>query len=317
LSADFLVTSVLAVLSCLSDRATEGVLQLAKEADPEGVRTVGVLTKADLVTEQAVIQGLVQLVNGDTLKLGYFIVRNRGADEDDLDISECQMKEKEKFSEPMWDGLSKSGRLGVECLRVELQILLTELAKRELPKQRAEVDQRLSNSRKKLEAMGAPRDDSASQRGCLIKLASQFERIVCDALDGRYEGNKIFQEKPELKLVTEIIDLNEGFSDLMWKKGHTWMFSSKSNSSPVVGLSEYEKKADAVLASVSAIPELQQLVSSNNPRPAPSDEPIMDNIARYYKESRGPELGTVCCPCCPIFVIFELTASSLGGLCWP
>jgi hypothetical protein len=32
------------------------VLQFAKTADPDGVRTVGVLTKADLVKEQAVVQ---------------------------------------------------------------------------------------------------------------------------------------------------------------------------------------------------------------------------------------------------------------------
>jgi hypothetical protein len=76
-------------------------LQLAKVADPEGVRTVGVLTKADLVKEQAVVQTLLQLVKGDTLKLGYYIVRNQGADEDDLSIAKCQMKEKEMFAQPL------------------------------------------------------------------------------------------------------------------------------------------------------------------------------------------------------------------------
>ncbi len=197
------------------------MLQFAKTADPEGVRTVGVLTKADLAKEQAVIQTLLQLVKGDTLKLGYFVVRNRGADEDALSIADCQAKEKECFAKQRWADIRKLGRTGVKALRDELQVLLTELARRELPKQKVEVEKRLTDCRRKLESMGPPRDNSASQRECLVKLASHFERIVRDALDGRYEGSTMFSEKAELKLATEIRALNEGFSELMWQDGHT------------------------------------------------------------------------------------------------
>jgi len=278
-------------------------LQFAKTADPDGVRTVGVLTKADLVKEQAVVQTLLQLVKGNTLKLGYFIVRNRGADEDTLSITECQMKEREKFAEPLWAELVKLGRTGVEALRAELQTLLTELARRELPKQRTEVEQRLSESRKKLESMGPPRDSSASQRECLVKLASRFERIVRDALDARYEGSPIFSKKPDLKLATKIIELNEGFSELMAKKGHAWYFVAEADSDEAEDAEEsdddesphaYETLADTVRSSVSSIPELQHLVRESTNCPAPSEGSIMQHIEKCYKESRGPELGTVC-----------------------
>jgi hypothetical protein len=260
------------------------------------VRTVGVLTKADLVHEQAVVKSIEQVVNGNTLKLGYFVVRNRGADEDDLSIAECQAEEKKEFAQPQWAELAKLGRTGVEGLRARLQVLLVELARRELPKQRAEVDQRLSDYRKMLEVMGAPRESSASQREILVKLASKFERLVRDALDGRYEGSSIFQEKPELKLATRIVDLNEGFSNMMLRKGHTWRFVIKSGTSTLESQLEYERKAKAVRASISSMPELQQIVGDNVACAAPSDDPIMEHIEKYYKESRGPELGTVCCP---------------------
>ncbi|KAK4100262.1 hypothetical protein N658DRAFT_524846 [Parathielavia hyrcaniae] len=264
-------TIVLAVLSCLSDRATEGVLQFAKTADPEGVRTVGVLTRADLVKEQAVVQTLLQLVKGNTLKLGYFLVRNRGADEDTPEYLG-------------WAELVKLGRTGVEALRAELQTLLTELAGRELPKQRAEVEQRLLDCRKRLESIGPARDSSASQRECLVKLASTFERIVRDALDGRYEGDPIFSDKPQLRLATEIIELNEGFSELMSKKGHTWVFDGESGEEDVGGPLKYDEKTGQVQGSVSSIPELQQLVRENMACFAPLEE--------SYRESRGQELGT-------------------------
>lgn len=271
-------------------------MQFAKTADPQGVRTVGVLTKADLVTEQAVVQGLLQLVKGNTLKLGYFIVRNRGADEDTLSIAECQMKEQEKFAEPLWAELTKLGRTGVQALRAELQGLLTELARRELPKQRAEVEQRLANCRRKLESMGPPRDSSASQRECLVKLAARFERIVRDALDGRYDGNPIFSDKPELKIATKIMDLNEGFTDLVWKKGHTWEFTTESRKDGLDNLLEYERASNDVLASTTSTPELQQVICDNTVCDPPLAEDIMNQIEKYYKESRGPELGTVRMP---------------------
>ncbi|KAK4033771.1 hypothetical protein C8A01DRAFT_39779 [Parachaetomium inaequale] len=199
---------------------------------------------------------------------------------------------KEKFAEAQWAELVKLGRTGVGALRAELQTLLTELARRELPKQRSEVEKRLLECRKKLESMGPPRDSAASQRECLVKLAAQFERIVRDALDGRYEGNSIFSDKPGLKLATEIMGLNEGFTDLMWKKGHTWEFTADSSAEELGDSLEYEETATAVLASVSSTPELQQLVCDNNECPAPLDESIMDHIDKCYKESRGPELGT-------------------------
>jgi hypothetical protein len=286
-------SSVLAVLSCLSDRATEGVLQFAKTADPEGVRTVGVLTKADLVKEQAVVQSLLQLVKSNTLKLGYFIVRNRGADEDTLSIAECQMKEKEKFAESRWAELGKLGRTGVEALRAELRTLLTELARRELPKQKLEVEQRLSECRRKREFMGPSRNSSASQRECLVKLASQFERIVRDALDGRYEANPIFSERSGFKLATDVRNMNESFSELMWQKGHNWEFvTGSSGKTPQTPL-EYEIRAKAICAIGSSRPELQYLVCNNLGCLAPSSGSIMDHIDKCYKESRGPELGTV------------------------
>lgn len=260
------------------------------------MRTVGVLTKADLVKEQAVVQTLLQLVKGNTLKLGYYLVCNRGADDDALSISECQLKEKQKFAEPRWAELVKLGRTGVEALRAELQTLLTELARRELPKQRSEVEQRLSECRKRLESMGPPRDSTASQRECLVKLASQFERIVRDALDGRYEGNQIFSEKPGLKLATEIMDLNEGFSNLMWQSGHTWEFDDKKKVDEHQESPMYEKKAARILESVSSTPELRPLVCTTTICPETLEESIMDHIEECYKKSRGPELGTVCVP---------------------
>ncbi|KAK3491875.1 P-loop containing nucleoside triphosphate hydrolase protein [Neurospora crassa] len=285
-------TIVLAVLSCLSDPATEGILQFAKVADPKGERTVGVLTKADLVKEKAVLQSLSKLVMGTTLKLGYFVVRNRGADEDDLDISQCNRKEVELFEDPQWKDIAGAGRVGVNTLRKELQSLLTGLAKRELPKQKAEVIKRLADCEKRSISYGPPRSTPAAQREHLIKLALRFERLVNDALEGLYSRDVLFGEKPPLKLITKIIELNEGFSNAIWKKGQTWNFKGKTTEKDNGAEAAYIKLINEAFDWASTFPELLEyrhpnIVSFKNPQ-----NNIMAFIGECYSASRGPELGS-------------------------
>ncbi|EAA33377.2 hypothetical protein GE21DRAFT_6461 [Neurospora crassa] len=293
-------TIVLAVVPCLSDPATERILQMAKEADPAGVRTIGVLTKADLVYEKAVLSNLLKQVQSGTLKLGYFIVRNRGADEDDLSIDQCKLKERELFLKPQWSEINRIGRTGVEALRSELQTLLMDLAKRELPKQKAEVLDRLTDCLEKQKEMGIARPDAVTQREYLTKHASKFERIARDALEGRYGVNPIFAEEPQLRLITKIISLNEGFSDLMWRKGHLRNFEGSTakektkrydadDSEPL----EYEELANEAHSAALSYPELRNVFPNDNFEcEPPSNDPIMEHIGHCYRESRGPELGT-------------------------
>ncbi|KAK3486055.1 P-loop containing nucleoside triphosphate hydrolase protein [Neurospora hispaniola] len=293
-------TIVLAVVPCLSDPATERILQMAKEADPAGVRTIGVLTKADLVYEKAVLSNLLKQVQSGTLKLGYFIVRNRGADEDDLSIDQCKLKERELFLKPQWSEINRIGRTGVEALRSELQTLLMDLAKRELPKQKAEVLNRLTDCLEKQKEMGIARPDAVTQREYLTKHASKFERIARDALEGRYGVNPIFAEEPQLRLITKIISLNEGFSDLMWRKGHLRNFEGSTakektkrydadDSEPL----EYEELANEAHSAALSYPELRNVFPNDNFEcEPPSNDPIMEHIGHCYRESRGPELGT-------------------------
>lgn len=73
---------MLAVIPANVDVATQEILEMAKEVDPEGDRTLGVLTKPDLVDKGAEPK-VVSLVNGASwkLKLGWHLVRNPGQQE--------------------------------------------------------------------------------------------------------------------------------------------------------------------------------------------------------------------------------------------
>jgi len=76
-------TIILAVLPANIDIATQDILTMAENADSDGARTMGVLTKPDLVVEDASREAVKALVlgRGKKLRLGYFIVKNRGADD--------------------------------------------------------------------------------------------------------------------------------------------------------------------------------------------------------------------------------------------
>ena len=73
---------MLAVIPANVDIATQEILELAGECDPLGQRTLGVLTKPDLVDKGAE-PAIINIIEGKMhpLNLGWWIVRNAGQGE--------------------------------------------------------------------------------------------------------------------------------------------------------------------------------------------------------------------------------------------
>ena len=73
---------MLTVVPANVDIATQGILEKAEELDPQGIRTLGVLTKPDLV-DQGAEHNVVDLVMGreHKLLLGWHMLRNAGQSE--------------------------------------------------------------------------------------------------------------------------------------------------------------------------------------------------------------------------------------------
>lgn len=84
------------------DIATTEALSMAQEVDPDGDRTIGILTKPDLVdrgTEDKVVDVVRNLVCH--LKKGYMIVKCRGQQDiqEQLSLAEALQKEQVFFKE--------------------------------------------------------------------------------------------------------------------------------------------------------------------------------------------------------------------------
>ncbi|KAI3396295.1 hypothetical protein diail_12317 [Diaporthe ilicicola] len=266
-------TIILAVIPCNVDNTTQEILELAKIADPEGVRTMGVLTKPDLATEMATQDAVVKLVagKGSTLKLGYYVVKNRSADDTTSTLSERASAEAAFFSAPVWSPISD--RCGTPALKSRVCELLMHLTKQELPHVRSDIENSLRMYRSQLEAMG-------------------FLAVTQAALSGYYAGDKIFKSFPDLKLITKIMKLNEVFSNIFWKRGHKQHFGPSWDDE---GESSFGRSIDSVPYEIPLrkYPELDGIILSDDFQcPEPSKGPIIGHIQEVFESNRGPELGT-------------------------
>lgn len=126
---------ILAVIPANVDIATQEILEMAAECDAEGERTLGVLTKPDLVDSGAE-QHVLDLVEGKShkLKLGWCIVRNRGQKEL-LELTADRNAVEQYFfmSQNPWARVEKD-RVGVEALRRRLIEILAAIVRRQFGK---------------------------------------------------------------------------------------------------------------------------------------------------------------------------------------
>lgn len=128
------LTIILCVINANSDIFTSASLAMAKEIDESGERTVGVLTKLDIMPEGYDVRKF--LLNEEIpLKLGYIGIKNRNKEDmiNKLSMVETKIKEKEFFkSHPAYNNLP-SELLGIDSLINKLTKLYFKMVKENCP----------------------------------------------------------------------------------------------------------------------------------------------------------------------------------------
>ncbi|KAF2133256.1 interferon-induced GTP-binding protein Mx2 [Dothidotthia symphoricarpi CBS 119687] len=292
-------TIILAVLPSNVDISTQEILKMAENADPEGIRTMGVLTKPDLATENATQDAIKGLVLGrqNKLRLGYCVVKNRSADDQSSTLQDRLAQEKAFFSSSTWKPVVASGRCGIASLKIRLSDLLMTISKREFPNVKSDVKRQLDRCRTELEIIGPSRMDQNSQRLYLGKLGSKFQAVTQCALNGYYDSEHVFLEDNKLKLITAITEMNEMFANEFWEKGH------KRETSPSNDDDDDDDDAeDSWVTSFRILaqeyPELHDIVELEEyhcPQPmsfGDTSSGTMEHIKQVYQQNRGSELGT-------------------------
>lgn len=131
---------ILAIIPANVDIATQEILEMAAELDVKGERTLGVLTKPDLVDKGAEA-AVVDIIEGKihALNLGWCIVRNPGQQALNNGLSDSAANDRHAIektffkSEQPWSSVSKD-QVGIEALRIRLVEILAEMIKREFLK---------------------------------------------------------------------------------------------------------------------------------------------------------------------------------------
>ncbi|KXH32597.1 interferon-induced GTP-binding protein Mx1 [Colletotrichum nymphaeae SA-01] len=223
-------TIILAVIPCNVDASTQEALTLAKEVDPEGLRTIGVLTKPDLATERVTQQIVCELIEGKRhpLRLGYCVVKNRSDDEGASTKTDRNSSEKAFFSTRPWNRIKSTFRIGVSGLGIRLRELLGDLFKKDYKNIEANIRHRLNNTETLLSRLGPSRSRADAQRRYLANIASGFQEVCIRARDGNYSGMGMFQYDVHFRLITCIVNLNEAFNKDLTLCGHTLEFDGQS-----------------------------------------------------------------------------------------
>ncbi|KAH7347876.1 dynamin family protein [Plectosphaerella cucumerina] len=178
---------ILAIISASGGFANQAVMREAAKHDPARERTLGVVTKPDLLPVGSDLQkDYLQLVrNAQTthkLKLGWHMVRNRADYEGDRPADAI---EDDFFRTGPWASIPASGR-GITALRKRLSKLLYEHIKKSLPTVIKDIQHQLSERQGELSRLGQPRSTPAAMRLYLTAAAERFQGLIVDGSRGHY-----------------------------------------------------------------------------------------------------------------------------------
>ncbi|KAJ6020189.1 hypothetical protein N7499_003485 [Penicillium canescens] len=306
---------MLAVVPANVDIATQEIIEIARELDPDGTRTLRILTKPDLVDKGAEDK-IIELVEGkqESQELCWVVVRNLGQ-KDLQDFSKDRDVEEEIFrNSPPWNRLSNDN-YGIESLRTRLQALLASNVRREFPSVRSEVSKRLKECKRGLENLGEERESPEQQSKYLLQIASKFQRITENALHTNYGLQDAFDEEPDLRLgATLVANRNAQFSDDFCSQGHVYCFKSHGHddntenqpnttaTSPpssvrtcigtdIEGVEE-EHENSVPSRKLNSCSDIEDILHDRVQIQNSLEQGILPWIENIYRESRGFELGT-------------------------
>ncbi|KAL9601258.1 MAG: hypothetical protein Q9219_002663 [cf. Caloplaca sp. 3 TL-2023] len=300
---------ILAVVPANVDIATQEIVQMAEDADPSGKRTLGVLTKPDLVDKGAEDKVLDLILGlGGHFGLGYTIVCNRSQSKLEISLPERNKMESTFFQSDPWTRVPKD-RAGIQALKSRLNKLLIDVTRENFRNVAIEIEEAIEGCHKRLQILGPERSSKTEQRGHLLDTAGAFQNLVSHALDAYYGRDAAFANHDELRLATVIRELQEDFSTTMRLQGHTRNFGlSKSRKvteeDPVVSLDDAEENSDGeapveekqrlhLLYDAERRAELRRiLLPLKKPLDKPQDD-ISTWIRREYNRSKGFEIGTI------------------------
>lgn len=229
-------TICLAVISATHDAANQPILQKVRKFDPNGDRTLGVITKPDRLSPGSGSEtSFLELARNEDVffKLGWHVIKNRKFEEMKFSIEQRNLSEKTFFSTSRFNTLPKEN-VGIDMLRIKLSYLLFEHVKNELPRLQKDLESALQECRDELKTLGSPRSSAEECRTYLTELNMQCYEICRAAIGGHYEHSHFTLDSddddfesgacavPVRRLRASVQSDNSNFSETFKAKGHKY-----------------------------------------------------------------------------------------------
>ncbi|EFC48946.1 dynamin [Naegleria gruberi] len=187
---------ILAVTAANTDLANSDALKLAKEVDRTGDRTLGVLTKVDIMDKGV---DCMDIIRGEVLplKMGYIGVINRS--QNDINTNKSirdALKDEDAFFRNHPSYRSYANNMGTKYLAKTLNKILLNHINNVLPELRNKIGNLLTQCQQRMKEYGSGPISDDSPGALLLQLLTDYTTEYIDSIDGRN---------------TEIIKMNELF----------------------------------------------------------------------------------------------------------
>ncbi|RXN38609.1 interferon-induced GTP-binding Mx3-like protein [Labeo rohita] len=196
----------LVVVPCNTDIATTEALKMAQEVDPDGIRTVAILTKPDLI-DKGTEKNILSVVHNQVIRLrkGYIMVKCRGQQQidDEIPLEVAAQMERDFFqNHDYFRCLLEDDKVTIKCLAIKLTQDLVDHIKKSLPQLHEEIKNQLWNVKRDLKQYeDGPPEDLEGAKEFLIKTLNEFNEKIKSLSSGEMmtEKNIFFQFRVEFK----------------------------------------------------------------------------------------------------------------------
>eukprot|EP00040_Diaphanoeca_grandis_P008233 m.44464 g.44464 ORF g.44464 m.44464 type:complete len:774 (-) comp19685_c0_seq1:28-2349(-) len=179
---------ILAVSPANSDIATSDSLQIAKDVDPTASRTIGVVTKLDLMDHGTDAK---ELLSGRVvpLQLGMVGVVNRSQrDINQKKSIESAIQTEEDFFAMNYATLNH--QCGTPYLAKTLSRILMHHIRDSLPELKSRIEEMKSSTQRQLDALGKPVNKDVVDNGAtILRYLTKFSQAFSNTLQGRSSGS--------------------------------------------------------------------------------------------------------------------------------
>lgn len=185
---------ILAITPANQDIATSDAIKLAREVDPSGERTFGVLTKLDLMDKGT---NATEVLEGRAYRLQHpwvgIVNRSQADINKNVDMIVARRKEREYFeTSPDYGHLAS--KMGSEYLAKLLSQHLELVIRQRIPSIISMINKTIDELNAELDRIGRPvAADGGAQLYMILELCRAFDRVFKEHLDGgRPGGDRIY-----------------------------------------------------------------------------------------------------------------------------